>query len=483
MAVPPTPPTRPARRPPSPDRPRLLAWRLLRAVDEQDAYANLVLPELLRESALDERDRAFTSELGYGTLRALGTLDHVISLCSSRPVADIDPPLRDVLRLGVYQLLRTRVPPHAAVSATVELARSVAGEGPGSFANAVLRKVAARGGDLGAPAYDDDPTGHLAITTAHPRWIVEEFVTALDGDVAEAQRALAADDARPEVHLVARPGRLGRDALLDEVTAAGLTGVPGPWSPWSVRLRGGDPAGVPAVRDGRAAVQDEGSQLAAVLAAALLPQGDPTVLDMCAGPGGKGALLAATMAGRGSGRLVATELHEHRARLTARALRDGGGHPARPLLTVCADARTAPWRPGGFDLVLLDAPCSGLGSLRRRPESRWRRQPADVAALGTLQDELLTAAVAALRPGGHLVYVVCSPVVAEGRARIDRLLRYLPGEVTAIDVRGHLPTIPTSGPGPTVQLWPHRHGTDAIFLSAVRRVATLPPSDERLGER
>jgi 16S rRNA (cytosine967-C5)-methyltransferase len=430
---------------------RTVAYDLLRAVDARDAYANLLLPKLVK--GLPARDRAFAAELGYGTLRALGTLDHVLAFCSSRPVAEMDPPVRDVLRLGAYQLLRTRVPTHAAVSTSVDLARNVAGPGAAKFVNAVLRRVAERDGDVGAPAYNDDPVGHLAITTAHPRWIVEAFHEALDGDWAETRAALEADDERPEVHLAARPGRIARDGLLASARNAGLDAEPGPWSPYAVRLRGGDPGDVPAVKDGSAGVQDEGSQLAALALARLVGGGD--VLDLCAGPGGKAALVAGLL----DGRLLANELHEHRARLVRGNLRG-----ARAALTVTGDGLRGPWRPASFDGVLLDAPCTGLGALRRRPEARWRRTPDDVAPLADLQRRLLAAAVDAVKPGGVVLYVVCSPHAAETR----QIVANVPGtEPVALDV-----ALPGIADGPSVQLWPHRHGTDAMFITGVRRIVT-----------
>ncbi|HEU0132936.1 MAG TPA: transcription antitermination factor NusB [Mycobacteriales bacterium] len=423
---------------------RRVAYDLLRAVDERDAYANLLLPTLV--TGLEPRDRAFAAELGYGTLRALGTLDHVLGLCASRPVAEMDPPVRDVLRLGAYQLLRTRVAPHAAVSTSVDLARTVAGPGAAKFANAVLRRVAGRDGDLGAPPYDEDPAGHLAVTTAHPRWIVAAFHDALGGDWAETRRALEADDARPEVHLVARPGRIARDGLLASCRAAGLEADAGPLSPYAVRLSGGDPGDVAAVRDGSAGVQDEGSQVAALTLTRLLGEGRHDVLDLCAGPGGKAALLAGTLP---AGRLVANELHEHRARLVAHGLAAARGVP---YAVVTGDGRRGPWRPGTFDGVLLDAPCTGLGALRRRPEARWRRRPEGVAPLAALQRDLLAAALDAVRPGGVVVYVVCSPH---------------PAETTAV-VASAAGAEPVSEP---VQLWPHRDATDAMFVAGLRRPA------------
>jgi 16S rRNA (cytosine967-C5)-methyltransferase len=414
------------------------AYELLRAVDERDAYANLLLPTLLKN--LDARERGLAAELGYGTLRALGTLDHVLGLCSSRPVAEMDPQVRDVLRLGAYQLLRTRVAPHAAVSTTVDLAKKHSGPGAAKFVNAVLRRVAERGGDLGLP---DDPVDRLAVETAHPRWIVEAFIDAIGAE--EAPAALRGDDERPEVHLVARPGRIARDGLLASCRAAGLDASPGPLSPYAVRLHGGDPSDIAAVRDGSAGVQDEGSQYAALALTELLGDAPATVLDLCAGPGGKAALLAGTL----TGRLVANELHEHRARLVRTSLRAARGVPAQ---VVTGDGRRGPWRPGTFDAVLLDAPCTGLGALRRRPEARWRRTPEDVAPLQKLQRELLDSAVKAVKPGGYVVYVVCSPHVAETRAVVDA--------AQGVERLGD------------TQLWPHRDGTDAMFVSRLRRIAT-----------
>jgi 16S rRNA (cytosine967-C5)-methyltransferase len=423
---------------------RSVAYDLLRAVDQRDAYANLLLPTLVK--GLDARERAFAAELGYGTLRALGTLDHVLGLCSSRPVSEMDPQVRDVLRVGAYQLLRTRVATHAAVSTTVDLAKRVAGPGAAKFVNAVLRRVAERDGDLGLP---DDPVDALAIETAHPRWIVEAFIDVL-GD--EAAAALKADDERPEVHLVARPGRIARDGLVGSCRSAGLDADAGELSPYAVRLHGGDPRDIPAVKDGSAGVQDEGSQYAALALTELLGAGRHDVLDLCAGPGGKAALLAGTL----HGRLLANELHEHRAKLVRDNLRDTRG---MPYAVVTGDGTRGPWPDAAFDGVLLDAPCTGLGALRRRPEARWRRQPADVAPLQDLQKRLLDGAIRATRPGGYVVYVVCSPHRAETTEVVDA--------AEGVERLGD------------TQLWPHRHGTDAMFVSRLRRSVTESSLESR----
>jgi 16S rRNA (cytosine967-C5)-methyltransferase len=428
-------------------------------VAERDAYANLVLPALLRERELDPRDAAFTTELGYGTLRWQGTYDAVVAACVDRPLDAVDPPVLDVLRLGVHQLLGMRVATHAAVSATVELARAVVGEGRGKFVNAVLRRVATR--DLEgwlaelAPAAERDPVGRLALVHAHPRWVVEALRDALDGDLAETALALAADNVAPTVTLAARPGRSTRE----ELVAAGAAAAR--WSPYGAVLASGDPLAVPAVAEGRAGVQDEGSQLVA-LAAALVPvQGRDTVwLDGCAGPGGKAALLGGLAAERGA-RLVAAELRPHRARLVAASV-------DASTTVVMADGTVPPWRPEAFDRVVVDVPCSGLGALRRRPEARWRRTAADVTRLGPLQRALLRSALDGVRPGGVVTYATCSPHPAETRAVVDDVISSR-DDAELVDARPFLPGVEALGPGPDVQLWPQRHGTDAMYLALLRR--------------
>ncbi|MCU1600771.1 MAG: putative rRNA methyltransferase [Frankiales bacterium] len=427
------------------DQVRLTAYDVLKAVREGDAYANLVLPRLLRERNIEDRDAALATELAYGTLRAKGQLDAILTTCIDRPIDKVDPPVLDVLRLGAYQLLRTRIPTHAAVSTTVDVARTRLTAGPAAFVNAVLRKVAAQ--DLEAwlaqlaPA---DEMERVALETSHPRWIAQAYRDALRGDLEETRRALQADDERPQVHLVART-----------VDRSELPGTPGPWSPRATRLDGGDPGDIAQVRDGSAGVQDEGSQLMALaLANAPLDGSDDLWVDLCAGPGGKAALLQSLAPGR----LLAVELQPHRARLVQQS-------GVRNVVT--ADGRTPPITPGSVDRVLLDAPCSGLGALRRRPEARWRRQPSDLPGLTKLQAELLDSAVALLRPGGVLAYVTCSPHLAETAVPVLDVLRRHPG-LQQLDARDLLPGVPDLGAGPAVQLWPHRHGTDAMFLAVFR---------------
>jgi len=449
-------------RPPRCDPARRAAYDVLRAVADRDAYANLLLPALLSERGLTGRDAAFATELTYGTLRGRGTYDAIVAACSDRD--QLDPPVRDVLRLGAHQLLATRVGSHAAVATSVDLAKDVCGPRPSGFVNAVLRRVATRDLDAWiqviAPDQSRDPSGYLAVRHSYPRWIVDAFRDALGPAAAETGDALAAGNVRPEVVLALSPAAAVPDA-------SGLlpAGERTRWSPYGYRLAGGDPA--PLVASGQAAVQDEASQLAALALTRIgLSGGDRLWLDLCAGPGGKARLLSGLAAARGA-RLVASDIHPHRARRVLETLRRaGGGTPA----VLAADGRQMPWPPGTFDRVLADVPCSGLGSLRRRPEARWRKTPADVAELASLQRELLNAAIDSVRPGGVVAYVTCSPHLAETRDVVTAVAQSR-DDITILDAPAVLPEVPAlRGPEPRfAQFWPHRHGTDAIFLALLRR--------------
>jgi 16S rRNA (cytosine967-C5)-methyltransferase len=458
---------RPARRPAREPRRKPLdparraAFDVLRAVSERDAYANLALPAILRERGITGRDAAFATELTYGTCRTRGLLDAVIGAAAGRAPDRIDPVLLDLLRLGCYQLLRTRVGQHAAVSTTVDQAGIESDSARAGFVNGVLRTIAGRDEqswtDELAPPADTDPVGHLAFTHAHPRWIAQAFADALGADAGQLDALLASDDDRPAVHLAARPGVLSAADLAEQVN-----GSVGRYSPHAVYLPGGDPAGLAAVRDGVALVQDEGSQLVARALTLAPVDGDGgRWLDLCAGPGGKTAMLAG-IATASSARVTAVEPAHRRADLVEENTR------GLPVDVVRVDGRdTDAVLRGGvlFDRVLVDAPCTGLGALRRRPEARWRRQPADVPALAKLQRELLAAAVGLTRPGGVVLYATCSPHLAETAGVLaDALRRH---RVQVLDARPLFDPVGSLGAGPYVQLWPHRHGTDAMFAAAL----------------
>lgn len=485
----------PSQRSRTADPARRVAFGVVRSVHAEDAYANLVLPARIRQARLDRRDAGFATELAYGTLRGLGLYDAILTRCVDRPLEKIDPPVLDALRLGAHQLLGMRVPAHAALDATVSLVRAEIGAGASGFVNAVLRRVAERPLEewLADVAPADGGDAALAVRTSHPVWIVRALRQALaahrgtrhiaDRD-AELAALLEADNAPPVVNLVALPVAGGAEAL-----AAALDdgAEPGPLAPDSALHSGGDAGRLPGVREGVLRVQDAGSQLTArALAQAPVPAAEGRAerwLDLCAGPGGKAALLAALAAERGA-TLVANEVAPHRADLVRQAL---AAVPAGAWTVRAGDGRTiadAPEAAPAFDRVLVDAPCTGLGALRRRPESRWRRTPADLAELTGLQAELLDAAVSVLAPGGVLAYVTCSPHVAETVVQVQDLVRRHP-ELELLDARTALDTValddlrldeaePAGAPEPadvvarTAQLWPHRHGTDAMFLALLR---------------
>lgn len=446
---------------------RWVAYDVLRAVSEDDAYANLLLPRLLTEAKLAGPDAALATELTYATLRRRGTYDAIIASAAARAVADIDPAVLDALRLGVHQLLATRVAPHAAVNESVNLVAAEVGRGAAGFANAVLRRVARDDAAtwqerIESAARSDDE--RLALRTAHPVWVIRALRRALvaENRADELDDLLHADNASPEVTLVALPGLAER-------------GSPArPYAPTAYASPGGDPREILAEARGTIRVQDEGSQLVALALAAAAPvRAGERWLDLCAGPGGKTALLAA-LAHQHGATLEANEVVPTRAGLVRRAVRE------LPIEVPVheEDGRVfAAQHPGAYDRILVDAPCTGLGALRRRPEARWRKSPGDVAELVALQTELLDAAVDALAPGGIVAYVTCSPHLAETTGVVEEVLRRR-DDVSEQDARGALQAValspldladPSDSTGGRAQLWPHRHGTDAMFLALLQR--------------
>lgn len=465
------------------DEARLVALEALTKVRRDGAYANLVLPPLLDQAGLGKRDAGFATALTYGTLRLQGRYDAVVSRCVDRPLERVDAVVLDLLRLGAHQLLGMRVPSHAAVSATVGLAAHAAGRGAAAFVNAVLRRVSSQ--DLAAWLDELDSTApdeltSLARTESHPVWIVKAMRQALlanDRSQAELIALLQADNSDPEVVLCARPGLISpEDLARDAARATREEPRRGTTSPYAVVLGGGDPGRIKAVRDSRAAVEDEGSQLVALLLAETPIEGrDERWLDMCAGPGGKAALLGALAARRGA-RLVANEVASHRARLVEAAVR---ALPEETVEVRCGDGRDLGDRePGVYDRVLVDAPCSGLGSLRRRPEARWRREPSDVTELASLQRELLASALRTVRSGGVVAYVTCSPHVLETAFVVRDVLKRLArqGLGARVEHAGALaaevtPEPPVGAARQMLQLWPHLDGTDAMFCALLRRTS------------
>lgn len=414
---------------------------------EDGAYANLTLPEALRRTGLDSRDRAFATDLVYGTLRARRRVDALLAPQGRRPIADLDPPVRAALRLGAYQLL-AGVAPHAAVGETVAVTPPRAR----GYVNGVLRAVSA----LGPPW--PEPAG-LAEGLSYPDWIVERLTTDLGADPARA--ALEAQNAPPRLTLRPNPTRVDPGALAEELTGGGATVTRGTVAPDAVAVRGGgDPAALPAVAEGRATPQDQASQ--AVVAQVGAQPGD-RILDLAAAPGGKATGLAERV---GDGVVLAADLHPGRLRLVAAAAARLGLGAVHPVL---ADGRSLPVPAERVDRALVDAPCSGLGVLRRRPEARWRVPPPTPELLA-LQVDLTVAAAATVRVGGILVYSVCTLTAAETTGVADAVLAALGDTYRVLDP----PAAPWVPWGPGALLLPQAADTDGMFLLALERVSGAP---------
>ncbi len=457
---------------------RVVAYETLVRVEDEDAYANLILPGAIWRARLDKRDAAFATELTYGTLRNQGRIDWVLSHVVNRPLAQLDTSVRVILRMTAHQILHLRVPDHASVAQSVELSKSVCERGAEKFINGSGRSLVERG-----PQYWEEQIHQIkrdaervSVEYSHPQWMVRAFASALAAhgrDPRELPEVLAANNDNPLVSLCARPGMIMPADLADDAEYFLKTSArPGDFSEWSVILSGGDPGRLEAIRDGRAAVQDEGSQLVTTALANVPVDGiDRRWLDVCAGPGGKAGLLGAFAQARGA-QLLANEIAPHRAELVQNTVAQ------MPRVTVqVGDGRELTQRDH-FDRILLDAPCSGLGSLRRRPESRWRRQARDLPGLVKLQAELLQSAWRALAPGGVLAYITCSPHEQETVRQIEAVadtknLQVLPASqlldevaMSPIEVQGT-----PIAEGDVVQLWPHIHGTDAMFLALLKKTA------------
>jgi 16S rRNA (cytosine967-C5)-methyltransferase len=423
------------------DEARALAFAAIRRVTEQGGYSNLAIPAGLDRSGLDPRDRGFASELAYGTLRRLLTLDWIISRAASRPPERMSAGALTAIRVGAYQLLFMRVPDHAAVSESVALA-SARERG---FVNAVLRRIARQRPTLPRGQGDEE----ISIRTGMSAWAVAELRRLLGADTEDAAAALAA---RADLSL--RANRCVRSVadLEQDLLAAGHHPRRGSVHPDALLVEGGDPEGLPGFAQGWFAVQDQAS---AFVVGAVDPQRGERILDVCAGPGGKLAHMAC-LVGDG-GLVVGGDIHPSRVSAAAAAVRR-----LHVRASVLAQDARAPAVRNGFDRVLVDAPCSGLGSARRRPELLWRVERTALSGLARLQVAIAAAAADRLRPGGRLVYSVCTFPRAETDAACDALLAQRP-DLEPLPIDG------PDGPSARVRLWPHRHGSDAMFVAVFRR--------------
>ena len=424
------------------DKPREIAFEVLTEVLRNGAYSNLLLPQRLTNSALDQRDKAFTTELLYGSIRQIGRNDFIASKYSDRPWAEVDFGIVDVIRLGSYQLFDMRVPTHAAVDATVNLARKVLGESKASFVNAMMRKLSSRTLAEHLSEVQDDSISSLAIRYSHPEWIINSYRD-LIADIDELKALLSANNLPTSPTLVAWPSK----SLPSE-----FVGTPGKYSPYAVKIHE-TPSEIAAIKERRAGIQDEGSQILTLAFASAAAKNEPW-LDLCAGPGGKAALLSHLA----KDNFFANEISEPRANLVRQVVKDS-------TEIIVGDGRDVAIE---VNAILADVPCTGLGALRRRPEVRWRRNPDDLPSLTKLQYELAEHAISILPSGGIFGYATCSPHMAETRAQCLAIEKRLPVEKLQVDqfLPSNLHNAVVNG---YMQLWPHRHETDAMFLALYQK--------------
>ena len=437
---------------PKPDAARLLAFDLLTEVNRNEGYSNLLLPQALNASKLDDRDRSLVTELLYGTLRMQGKHDWVLAQISDRPWSEVDPGIVDICRLGVHQIHEMRIPDHAAVAATVEVARKRIGESKASFVNALLRSVTRKSIEEWYTPLNQmtDVVERFAIQFSHPEWIVSAYYDLLK-NWDEVELALKINNEAATPTLVSWPGFSTQQDLID------IGGEPTDFSPYGVHWKG-NPGALDLIKSRKIGVQDEGSQLVAEVFAKVA-QGS-SWLDLCAGPGGKAALLS-SIARQRDIRFTANEVSAARAVLVTQVV-----HGDRVLVS---DGRTIGSSAEKFDAILIDAPCTGLGALRRRPEVRWRRTLQDLRALTQLQRELVESAIQALRPGGVLGYATCSPHLAETSIQVADIKKKHP-ELQQVIVDEYLPSslVGATRDG-AMSLWTHKHGTDAMYLALFRK--------------
>ena len=443
---------------------REIAFDLLDRVQSDDAYANLLLPTLVSRAKLDSRDAAFVQELAFGTIRNWLLYEKIIEVASGRKIDDVEPDAQIVLVLGVHQLLDMRVPTHAAINESVNLAKSKASKGSVGFVNAVLRKVSLKDRSDWLESVQQGLSGSeaLSIKYSHPVWIVQALKAALSsrGMDAGLEKLLASNNSAPKVSLAALPGFCSPEEV-------GAFKDDGNVSPIGAAISG-NPANIELVQKGFARVQDQGSQLVTLaLAQAKIEATDSNWLDVCAGPGGKAALLAALSISSGTN-LIANEISKHRAELVSKSLK-----PLGKFKVTTSDGREFGSKPDKYSRILLDAPCTGLGALRRRPESRWRRTTDDLVDLVKLQRELIESSWNALEPGGVLAYVTCSPHLSETTAQISWAQGKFKDQLELVNANSILnainPDLELDEKLFTTQLWPHVHGTDAMFLALMRK--------------
>lgn len=441
---------------------REIALEVLSRVDDHKSYSNLELKHVLDREELSPQDAGLVTELVYGTIQRQGTLDYVLAHFVRGK--KLQPWVRNLLRLSLYQIrFLDRIPDRAAVHEAVEIAKRKGHQGIASMVNGVLRNVL-RQPDVWAKRPEGDEATQMAVAGSHPEWLIRAWMRTYG---TETTRAICQSNNRPpntsvRVNIL----KTTRDAFLPQWNETFPDSRPSRLSPFGIVTAGGHAAGSSWFRDGYVTVQDESSML---VAPALDVQPGMKVLDACAAPGGKTSHLAELMQNRG--RIVASDVHPHKRDLIAQTARRLGISIIEPIVS---DALDLPEKHLGlFDRILLDAPCSGFGVIRRKPDLKWNKTPQDVKEIAALQYRLLERVATMLAPGGKLVYSTCTIEPDENQEIVQRFVREHPAyeldPSLADDMPGVVNEIADASRG-YVQILPHHFDSDGFFIARIRRV-------------
>lgn len=440
------------------DKAREIAIKILNEVHEEGAYANVALARHLRKADLSDQDRRFVTELVYGAVKAGDTLDWILRRYVNRPLKKISPMVREILRLGLYQIFYLdKVPASAACNTAVELTKKYSHAGTVKFVNAVLRTAVREPEKAKFPEGKGKATEGLALRSQHPYWLVKRWVKQFGFE--EAEKLCDFDNGQPVLSVRTNTLKTGRTELMQALEQAGAEVQESQWTPEGVLVtEHGALDKLAPLQDGLCQVQDESSMLVAHV---VNPQPGELIIDCCSAPGGKTTHMAALM--HNEGRIVAGDIYEHKLERIEENAQRLGIDIIEPTLL---DAREVGEEYEDMaDRVLVDAPCSGLGVLRRKPDARWNKSAEEIAALPPLQGEILDSAAKALKAGGVLVYSTCTIDRSENDAVVEAFLARHP-EFT-LEQTGDF--LPVKREEQMVQLYPQRDGTDGFFIARMRK--------------
>ena len=441
---------------------RETALKILYEINEKGAYSNIALNKYLSSHELSERDRAFITELVYGVVKWKLTLDRTVAACSDIKMERLSPWIKNILRIGTYQLLfLTKVPPSAAVNESVKLARRYGHNASAGYVNAVLRNIAGGGGKDIVPDRAVDPVGYLSVRYSYPKWIADKFMELFGEEFAES--LLEAGNRVPDLTVRANTLKTSAEGLVNALKNEGVEASPGRYVSDAVIIKSQvSVTRLKAFRNGLFQVQDESSMLPA---AVLAPQPGEKVLDACSAPGGKATHMAQMMQNKGL--ITAMDIHEHKLKL----IEDAAGRLGTDIIrTELHDAAIpVPQHEGAYDRVLLDAPCSGLGIIRRKPDIKWARENRDIGSITGLQRRLIDSVSKAVKPGGVMVYSTCTLLPEENECIVRDFLNNN-DEFYEDDITAYLPPgLAKHARGGMIQAYPNRDGIDGFFVARLAR--------------